>query len=336
MVQNTDEAQTVVHLVRDYYKLQDFAVITAYDAQRSMIEETLKREGLPWEKVYNVDSFQGNEADYILVSAVRTSGAGFLRSRERINVMLTRCKKGMVIISNRNFLEDGPGRATMIGRLASHWKGNHGESATWVDWRHVAEKRADMPGVRGTGERSSPFSGSTFSWSTTTPPPDSGNYAVFSSKTPITPTTPAPSEIFRMKIPAITPAIDLSASSFVQRAQGKWASFPGTPTNPSASPFASQAHEKWRSREESQDSVPKGSTSDQSTIYSVRRAPETPSPGDFPVLGASKAPSSEPLGAWRRTPTVAPTSQGWRAQAKSRARVLRIVSSSTPPTPRAT
>lgn len=49
----------VVHLVRSYYKQTDFCVITPYDAQRAAIEAQLKRENLPWEHVFNVDSFQG-------------------------------------------------------------------------------------------------------------------------------------------------------------------------------------------------------------------------------------------------------------------------------------
>ncbi|KZT19089.1 hypothetical protein NEOLEDRAFT_1033380, partial [Neolentinus lepideus HHB14362 ss-1] len=75
---NQEEARTIVHLIRNYYHHQGFAIITPYDAQRNMIEKMLKAEGLPWDKVYNVDSFQGNEADYVVVSVTRTSGAGFL------------------------------------------------------------------------------------------------------------------------------------------------------------------------------------------------------------------------------------------------------------------
>jgi len=37
-----------------------FRIITPYDAQRSLVEEGLKANGLEWEdKCFNVDSFQG-------------------------------------------------------------------------------------------------------------------------------------------------------------------------------------------------------------------------------------------------------------------------------------
>ena len=57
--QNLEEIQTIVHLVHHYYKSRRFCVITPYDAQRAAIERQLKAEFLPWERVFNVDSFQG-------------------------------------------------------------------------------------------------------------------------------------------------------------------------------------------------------------------------------------------------------------------------------------
>ena len=59
--QNWREVQTVVHLVRYYYRLKEFCIITPYDAQRNAIQKTLKAEKLPWESVFNVDTFQGED-----------------------------------------------------------------------------------------------------------------------------------------------------------------------------------------------------------------------------------------------------------------------------------
>ncbi|KAJ7767924.1 P-loop containing nucleoside triphosphate hydrolase protein, partial [Mycena maculata] len=56
---NTEEIQTICHLVRRYARTgEDFCVITPYDAQRAAIEQQLKAENLPHDTVYNVDSFQ--------------------------------------------------------------------------------------------------------------------------------------------------------------------------------------------------------------------------------------------------------------------------------------
>ncbi|KAI0653588.1 AAA domain-containing protein, partial [Cubamyces menziesii] len=99
---------------------KEFCIITPYDAQRAEIVRMLKMENLPWENVYNVDSFQGHEAPYVVISAVRTTAPGFLCARSRANVMLTRCERGMVLVSQRTFLR-GPGARTLLGELARRW-----------------------------------------------------------------------------------------------------------------------------------------------------------------------------------------------------------------------
>jgi hypothetical protein len=58
----------------------------------------------------------GNEQDYIIISLVRSRNLGFLTNLRRTNVMLTRCKKGMFIVSSRKFLT-GPGSSTLVGTL---------------------------------------------------------------------------------------------------------------------------------------------------------------------------------------------------------------------------
>lgn len=60
----------------------------------------------------------GSEADFIIISVVRTKSPGFLVDERRTNVMLTRCKKGMVILANRKFLSDGKARDTLMYKLS--------------------------------------------------------------------------------------------------------------------------------------------------------------------------------------------------------------------------
>ena len=59
----------------------------------------------------------GNEDDFIIISVVRTDKIGFLRENRRANVMLTRCKKGMVLCTNKHFVED-LAKSTLVGKLA--------------------------------------------------------------------------------------------------------------------------------------------------------------------------------------------------------------------------
>ncbi|KAF8554480.1 hypothetical protein OG21DRAFT_1385482, partial [Imleria badia] len=130
---NTEEARVVVKLAQLYESRgMSFHIITPYDAQRSLIENLLKEEELLWEdKVFNVDSFQGNEDDHIIVSVVRSNEPGFLRHQRRTNVMLTRCKQTMVICSSRAFLSDKASK-TLVGKLAVSLK-----AANWINGHDV-------------------------------------------------------------------------------------------------------------------------------------------------------------------------------------------------------
>ncbi|EGO24481.1 hypothetical protein SERLADRAFT_389800, partial [Serpula lacrymans var. lacrymans S7.9] len=79
---NRKEAGIVVNICRIYEKQSKaFRVITPYDAQRSLIEKELESAKLKWEnKCFNVDSFQGNEDEHIIISLVRSEGVGFLKN----------------------------------------------------------------------------------------------------------------------------------------------------------------------------------------------------------------------------------------------------------------
>ncbi|KAF9525642.1 AAA domain-containing protein, partial [Crepidotus variabilis] len=104
---------------------KSYRIITPYEGQRSLIENAMKKADLQWgDKCFNVDSFQGNEDDYIIISVVRTREIGFLKNLRRTNVMLTRCKKGMFIISNKQFLLGAGSKtlvATLLAKAGSVW-----------------------------------------------------------------------------------------------------------------------------------------------------------------------------------------------------------------------
>ncbi|KAK0189341.1 hypothetical protein F5146DRAFT_885518, partial [Armillaria mellea] len=53
-----------------------------------------------------------------------------------MNVMLTRCRRGLIIVSNRTFLS-GPGKSTLVGKLAG--------GRPWLESAAVAEQRANLP-----------------------------------------------------------------------------------------------------------------------------------------------------------------------------------------------
>ncbi|KAH0791883.1 regulator of nonsense transcripts 1 (UPF1, RENT1) [Histomonas meleagridis] len=55
-------------------------------------------------KISTVDSFQGSERDYIIISCVRSNSdgeIGFLSDMRRLNVAITRAKRGLIIVGDR-------------------------------------------------------------------------------------------------------------------------------------------------------------------------------------------------------------------------------------------
>lgn len=84
-------------------------VLTPYRAQQSRIMLQLKNSwksdaGQPPE-VCSIDGYQGRENEIIVFSAVRCgSSLGFCDDERRINVLLTRAKRGLVVIGDRSTL----------------------------------------------------------------------------------------------------------------------------------------------------------------------------------------------------------------------------------------
>lgn len=65
-----------------------------------------------------VDRFQGHEADYVLLSCVRTHGTGFLDAPNRLNVALTRARHLLVVVGHHAFWSKGRHRSSILRALA--------------------------------------------------------------------------------------------------------------------------------------------------------------------------------------------------------------------------
>ncbi|KAK4694120.1 hypothetical protein P7C70_g8796, partial [Phenoliferia sp. Uapishka_3] len=159
---NVAELQVVLALIQYYYADKNFKILTVssrgaaallilltevlfvqpYDAQRNEIEGALKAAKLPWEdRVFNVDSFQGQEDEIIIVSVVKTARLGFLNEIRRSNVMLTRLKKAMIIVTSRNFLQT-IARATLLGRMACALTS---PTFDWISEKSCLDGTAELP-----------------------------------------------------------------------------------------------------------------------------------------------------------------------------------------------
>jgi regulator of nonsense transcripts 1 len=96
---------------------QQIGVITPYEGQRAYIVSYMRRNGSLASDLYedievaSVDSFQGREKDFIILSCVRSNsklGVGFLNDPRRLNVALTRARYGLVLIGNPRVLSTQP------------------------------------------------------------------------------------------------------------------------------------------------------------------------------------------------------------------------------------
>ena len=99
----------IPHLLQQKISLRSIGVITPYKGQRIYLQNYLASKlglnmlELARLEVNSIDSFQGREKDFIILSTVRSSkygGIGFLNDSRRLNVALTRAKFGMVVIGN--------------------------------------------------------------------------------------------------------------------------------------------------------------------------------------------------------------------------------------------
>lgn len=92
-------------------ELQDVLVIAPYSSQVSALRRqidgmTTQLEGVQVE-TNTIDAVQGREADLVIFSTVRSNAnlkVGFLDSDKRINVALSRAKKGLILIGDSIFL----------------------------------------------------------------------------------------------------------------------------------------------------------------------------------------------------------------------------------------
>jgi hypothetical protein len=74
------------------------------------------KAALPDIRVATVDSFQGQESDFVVFSAVRagSSHIGFVKDMQRLNVAITRAKHALVIVCDARTMESNEGWRSLI------------------------------------------------------------------------------------------------------------------------------------------------------------------------------------------------------------------------------
>lgn len=86
----------------DETKKADIAILTPYTRQRELLQTAL-----PGYAISSIDGFQGREADIVIFVTVRCNAhhdIGFLSDLRRLNVVMTRARKGVIIIGHQSTL----------------------------------------------------------------------------------------------------------------------------------------------------------------------------------------------------------------------------------------
>ncbi|KAF5247275.1 hypothetical protein FANTH_6532 [Fusarium anthophilum] len=130
---NRHEAMMVLRMIRylsqNGYKTENMVVLTPYLGQLFLLKETLRKEMDPWLndvdnhdlvraglvtqaaakvnkkplRLSTIDNYQGEECDIVIVSLTRSNASGdigFLHARERLVVLLSRARNGMILFGN--------------------------------------------------------------------------------------------------------------------------------------------------------------------------------------------------------------------------------------------
>ncbi len=90
---------------------RDVIVVAPYNAQRRLIENTLRYAGVTNVRVGTVDKFQGQEAAVVFYSMTTSSGEDvprnveFLFERNRFNVAISRGRAASVLVYSPRLLD---------------------------------------------------------------------------------------------------------------------------------------------------------------------------------------------------------------------------------------
>jgi superfamily I DNA and/or RNA helicase len=98
-------------------------VLTLYEAQRSLISGLLEEQGLGDEiGVYNADSFQGQEADVVLISlVVGARASSFAADRRRACVLLSRAKRELLLFGDLGAIVSSPSNRSHRSNATTVW-----------------------------------------------------------------------------------------------------------------------------------------------------------------------------------------------------------------------
>mmetsp|Transcript_154143 Transcript_154143/g.273404 ORF Transcript_154143/g.273404 Transcript_154143/m.273404 type:complete len:202 (-) Transcript_154143:116-721(-) len=127
---NNEEVQCVAEILAEVLAASELAcaeigVVSPYASQVRSLRQNLRQSLMPRLRergvmdqlplheveIASVDAFQGREKELIIFSAVRSNqfgNIGFLADWRRLNVMITRARRGLIVVGNMETLKADP------------------------------------------------------------------------------------------------------------------------------------------------------------------------------------------------------------------------------------
>ncbi|WP_238701537.1 C-terminal helicase domain-containing protein [Helicobacter pylori] len=114
---NKDQVQKIIELLEQINRAlnqrkirKTIGIITLYNAQKRRLRSEAGKYGFKnfdELKIDTVDAFQGEEADIIIYSTVKTCGnLSFLLDSKRLNVAISRAKENLIFVGKKSFFEN--------------------------------------------------------------------------------------------------------------------------------------------------------------------------------------------------------------------------------------
>ncbi|NHB04108.1 hypothetical protein EWZ78_03730 [Helicobacter pylori] len=114
---NKDQVQKIIELLEQINRAlnqrkirKTIGIITPYNAQKKCLRSEVEKYGFKnfdELKIDTVDAFQGEEADIIIYSTVKTCGnLSFLLDSKRLNVAISRAKENLIFVGKKSFFEN--------------------------------------------------------------------------------------------------------------------------------------------------------------------------------------------------------------------------------------
>ncbi|EMH26902.1 DEAD/DEAH box helicase [Helicobacter pylori] len=115
---NKDQVQKIIELLEQIDRAlnqrkirKTIGIITPYNAQKRRLRSEVEKCGFKnfdELKIDTVDAFQGEEADIIIYSTVKTTygNLSFLLDSNRLNVAISRVKENLIFMGKKSFFEN--------------------------------------------------------------------------------------------------------------------------------------------------------------------------------------------------------------------------------------